>query len=175
MLQNQAVSTVVARFKFRVGEKVVYPAHGIGQINSIITKVVGGQEFKFFDILIIESGMKLLVPLDQIESQKLRPVVDKKTLLQVYNIIKNRKIKIDTQTWNRRYREYTQKIQTGSLYEMAEVFRDLSVLRGSKELSFGERRMLEKVEELLVSEISVAKEKSADRIRTELAELVAAA
>ena len=82
-------------------------------------------------------------------------------------------VRVDNQTWNRRYREYTQKIQTGSLYEMAEVFRDLSVLSEGKELSFGERRMLEKVEELLVSEISVAKAKSADRIKGELAEIVA--
>ena len=167
------MAALAANIKFRVGDKVVYPTHGIGHINAIIGKNIGGKEFKFYDITIMESGMKLMVPIDQVEQQRLRPVVDKKTLQKVYAILKERTGRIDTQTWNRRYREYTQKIQTGSLYEMAEVFRDLSVLSEGKELSFGERRMLEKVEELLVSEISVAKAKSADRIKGELAEIVA--
>lgn len=160
--------------KFRVGDKVVYPTHGIGQVNAIIRKSLGGTDMECYDILIIESGMRMWVPVDQVESKKLRPVVDKKTLDRVYDILKERSGKIDTQTWNRRYREYTQKIQTGSLYEMAEVFRDLSVLSAGKELSFGERRMLEKVEDLLVAEIAVAKSKPTDRIKGELADLVSA-
>ena len=78
---------------------------------------------------------------------------------------------MDTQTWNRRHREYTQKIKTGSVHEIAKVIRDLSVLKGDKELSFGERKMLESAQGLLVKEISIAKSRTEDAVLSELNEL----
>ncbi|MBX7138761.1 MAG: CarD family transcriptional regulator [Oligoflexia bacterium] len=153
---------------FKVGDKVVYPGHGVGQITSMRSKAVAGTEQQFFDITILESGMKILVPVVQADSVGLRKVVDKKAIDKVYSILKDRKGKIDTQTWNRRFREYSQKIKTGSVFEIAEVMRDLSVLSAEKELSFGEKKMLDTAQSLLVSEIAIAKARPHEKVMGEL-------
>lgn len=153
---------------FKLADKVVYPGHGVGKITSVKKITAGGTEQQFLDITIIESDMKILVPVAQAQSVGLRKVVDKKAVAKVYAILKNRNFKIDTQTWNRRFREYSQKIKTGSVFEIAEVMRDLSVLKTDKELSFGEKKMLDMAQSLLVSEISIAKARPQDKVMGEL-------
>lgn len=157
---------------FHVGDKVVYPGHGVGVIDEIQARKVGGGEQKFYKISILETGIKIMVPLSQVDTVGLRRVVDKATVEQVYEILKERNVVIDTQTWNRRYREYTQKIKTGSVFEIAKVIRDLWVLKGDKELSFGERQMLEKAQKRLVKEISIVKASTEENIRKELQDLI---
>ncbi|MCC6954948.1 MAG: CarD family transcriptional regulator [Deltaproteobacteria bacterium] len=158
---------------YKIGEKVVYPAHGVGVIDSIETRHLGVGDQKFYKLTILESGMKIMVPVSQADVVGLRRVVDTKTIEKVYEILRERNVVINTQTWNRRYREYTQKIKTGSVFEIAKVIRDLSVLRGDKELSFGERKMLDTAQGLLVKEISIAKARSEDAIKAELEALCA--
>jgi CarD family transcriptional regulator len=87
--------------------------------------------------------MKIMVPTSQADTVGLRRVVDSRTVDEVYDILRDKNVTVDNQTWNRRYREYSQKIKTGSVLEIARVIRDLSVLKVDKELSFGERRMLD--------------------------------
>lgn len=154
--------------EFKVGDKVVYPAHGVGKVDAIQARKISGSEQKFYMITILESGMKIMVPLGQSETVGLRKVVDASTVKKVFDILKDRKVKIDTQTWNRRYREYTQKIKTGSVLEIASVIRDLTVLKTDKELSFGERRMLDTAQGLLVKELSIAKASTEDSVQKEL-------
>lgn len=156
---------------FKIGDKVVYPGHGVGEINSVKSRHIAGTEQQFFEITIIESGMKIMVPVAQADSVGLRKVVDKKAVDKVYAILKNRDFKIDTQTWNRRFREYSQKIKTGSVFEIAEVMRDLSVLSAGKELSFGEKKMLDTAQSLLVSEIAIAKSRTHERVMGEIREI----
>jgi CarD family transcriptional regulator len=158
-------------FVFKAGDKVVYPGHGVGEINAIVTKSIVGTEQKVFEITILSSGMKIMVPVPQAEAVGLRRVVDKKAVDKVYQILRERNFKIDTQTWNRRFREYSQKIETGSVFEIAEVLRDLSVLSADKELSFGEKKMLDKAKNLLVSEIAIAKARPQERVMGELREI----
>jgi len=153
---------------FKVGDKVVYPAHGVGKIDSIQARNVGGVDQKFYMITIIETGMKIMVPVLQADNVGLRKVVDSKTVEKVYDILRDRGVAVEPQTWNRRYREYTQKIKTGSVFEIASVIRDLSVIKTDKELSFGERKMLDAAEGLLVKEISIAKARSEETIKAEL-------
>ena len=160
--------------KFVAGDKVVYPAHGVGAIDSIQARRISGSEQKFYMISIIETGMKIMVPVLQAETVGLRRVVDSKTVDEVYDILRDRNVTVDTQTWNRRYREYSQKIKTGSVLEIAKVIRDLSVLSADKELSFGERRMLDTAQGLLVKELSIAKASTEDNIKAELKELCSA-
>lgn len=162
---------VMAMEIFSGGDKIVYPGHGVGQVNDVKSRAIGGTIQQFYDITIIESGMKILVPVQQAVGVGLRKVIDKRALTKVYKILKNRDSKIDTQTWNRRFREYSQKIKTGSLYEIAEVLRDLSVLSADKELSFGEKKMLDTAQSLLVSEIAIAKSRTQDKVRVELQEI----
>lgn len=158
---------------FKAGDKVVYPGHGVGEINSIVVKNILGTEQKVYEITIMSSGMRIMVPVAQAEVVGLRRVVDKRAIDKVYQILKQRNIKMDTQTWNRRFREYSQKIETGSVFEIAEVLRDLSVLSADKELSFGEKKMLDKAKNLLVSEIAIAKSRSHDKVMGELRDIFA--
>ena len=83
-------------------------------------------------------------------------------------ILRETNVKIDNQTWNRRYREYMEKIRTGSVYEIAEVLRNLYVLKHNKDLSFGERKMLDTAKSLLVKELSLAKKQDEQTIEAEL-------
>ena len=161
----------MATKNFKVSDKIVYPGHGVGEICSIQSRMIAGTEQQFFEIKIIDSGMKIMVPVVQLESVGLRKVIDKKSLNKVYAILKDRDFKIDTQTWNRRFRQYSQKIKTGSVFEIAEVLRDLSVLSVGKDLSFGEKKMLDTAQSLLVSEIAIAKARPHDKVMGELREI----
>lgn len=159
---------------FKAGDKIVYPAHGVGEITEVKIKRIGLEDHKFYEINILESGMRCMVPTNQADAVGLRKVIDKITIDKIYKILGQRNVKVDTQTWNRRYREYTQKIKTGSVFEMAEVLRDLTVLGKGKDLSFGEKKMFDTVRDLLVSEIAIAKSRTQDKILGELADIIAA-
>ncbi len=158
---------------FKAGDKIVYPGHGVGEIEGIRTTVLGGQEHHIYNIKILDSGMKVMVPVSQASAVGLRKIIDKKAIDEVFSILRDRDFKIDTQTWNRRFREYSQKIKTGSVFEIAVVLRDLSVLSSDKELSFGEKKMLDMAESLLVSEIAIAKARPHDKVVGELRALFA--
>jgi CarD family transcriptional regulator len=140
---------------FKVGDLAVYPAHGVGVIESIEKKEIFGNEQKFFILRILDNGMTIMIPTDNVESVGLRQVIDPEEIPRIYEILQVRDLDPDTQTWNRRYREYSDKIKTGSVYEIAEVLRDLFLLKYDKTLSFGERKMLDVARNLLVKEISI--------------------
>lgn len=141
---------------FKVGDNAVYPGHGVGRIVAIDKKEILGSVHEFYSIQIIETGMKIMVPANNIKSVGLRPIISKDEAQKVVGILKEKNVKIDNQTWNRRYREYMEKIKTGSVYEIAEVLRDLFLLKVDKELSFGERKMLDTARNLLLKELSLA-------------------
>lgn len=143
-------------FEFIVGDNAVYPGHGVGEVTSIETKEIMGSKQTFYSIRIMESGMKIMVPKSNVTNVGLRPIISKDEAGKVLEILKQKNVKIDNQTWNRRYREYMEKIKTGSVYEIAEVLRDLFLLRVDKELSFGERKMLDTARSLLFKELSLA-------------------
>jgi CarD family transcriptional regulator len=153
---------------FKVGEKVVYPAHGVGEIEAIRTHVISGTEKKFYMLRILETDMKIMIPIDNVDSVGLRKIIDRAMVTKVYKVLRQKKVETDQQTWNRRYREYTEKIKTGSILEIAKVLRDLFVLKGDKELSFGERKMLDTARNLLVKELSIARSHSEEKIMEEL-------
>jgi len=153
---------------FRVGEKVVYPAHGVGQIEEVRTQAFSGMEKKFYTLRILDTDMKIMIPVDNVESVGLRKVIDKQMVSRVYKVLRQKKVETDQQTWNRRYREYTEKIKTGSVLEIATVLRDLFLLKGDKELSFGERKVLDTARNLLVKELSIARSHSEQKIMDEL-------
>jgi CarD family transcriptional regulator len=141
---------------FKVGDNAVYPGHGVGRVTAIETKEILGKQHTFYTIEILDSGMKILVPRDNVKSVGLRPIISKQEANEVLNILRVKNVKIDNQTWNRRYREYMEKIKTGSVFEIAEVLRDLFLLKVDKELSFGERKMLDTARNLLIKELTLA-------------------
>ena len=144
---------------FKVGDNAVYPGYGVGCVSAIETKEICGDEHTFYSIKIMESGMKIMVPKKNAKNVGLRPIISDNEANDVLSILKQTETKIDNQTWNRRYREYMEKIKTGSVYEIAEVLRDLYLLKVDKELSFGERKMLDTARGLLLKELSLAKGK----------------
>jgi CarD family transcriptional regulator len=129
---------------------------------------IGGTTTPVYILKIIETGMKIMIPTINAGSVGLRDLITSKQVKEVITILKSRDIPRDTQTWNRRYREYMEKIKTGSVFEIAEVLRDLSVLRRTKELSFGERKMLDTARGLLIKELALAKGVGEDKIAAEV-------
>jgi CarD family transcriptional regulator len=163
------------RQQFQVGDKVVYPVHGVAEVVALEKREIGGSSTPVYSLKILETGLKIMVPVTNAGTVGLRELISKKQVTEVLAILKSRDVPRDTQTWNRRYREYMEKIKTGSIFEIAEVLRDLCVLRTSKDLSFGERRMLDTARGLLVREIALAKGSAEDKVGAEIDALFSAA
>ena len=144
---------------FKVGDYSVYPGHGVGKVVAIEIKEIMGTKLEFYCVQIVETGMKVMVPRTNVKSVGLRPIISRDEANKVIEILRDKNVKIDNQTWNRRYREYMEKIKTGSVYEIAAVLRDLFLLKVDKELSFGERKMLDTARGLLVRELTLAVDK----------------
>ena len=157
---------------FKVGEKVVYPAHGVGEIEAVRFQVISGTERKFYMLRILEYGHEDHGPRGQRHGRG--PEKDHRQDNRVTRIPdppEKKKAPVDQQTWNRRYREYTEKIKTGSVIEIAAVLRDLFLLKGDKELSFGERKVLDTARNLLVKELSIARSHTEEKIMEELSHI----
>lgn len=155
-------------FLFKVGDNAVYPAHGVGVIKRIEKKMISGAEKSFYVLQVIENGMTIMVPTDNTAGVGLRALVSQGEVDEVMGILRDKKVKIDRTTWNRRYREYMEKIKTGSTKEIAEVLRNLYLLKNSKDLSFGEKKMFDTAKNLLVKEISMSNQMTESEVEAEL-------
>ena len=159
---------------FSVGDKVVYPRYGVSEVVGLEKLDISGHSVDVYVLRVLDNNVTVQVPRHKADSVGLRRLVDDDEVSRVYDVLKKRGEKISTATWNRRYREYMEKINTGSLVEIATVLRDLCLLRTSKELSFGERRMLETARQLLVQELALAKGQDEESVATELDAIFAA-
>ena len=153
---------------FQVGDLAVYPAHGVGVIEKIESQEISGCKQDFYVMRILDNDMIIMIPTTNVDHVGLRDIIAKTELPKLFSILKKRDVTLDSQTWNRRYRDYMEKIKTGSVFEVAEVYRDLLILRFDKELSFGERKMLDTARTLLVKEISLAKETTESQVESDL-------
>lgn len=153
---------------FNVGDLAVYPAHGVGVIEKIESQEISGLRQDFYVMRILENDMIIMIPKDNVNNVGLRELIGHDEVRKLYSILKKRDVVIDNQTWNRRYREYMDKIKTGSVFEVAEVYRDLLMLKVDKDLSFGERKMLDTARGLLVKEISLAKNVKEEQVERDL-------
>lgn len=142
---------------FAVGEKAVYPAHGVGEILAIETREIMGKPMEVYVMRILDRDMTIIIPIGKSQGVGLRRVMGEDEVDAVFRVLRQRRRVLDTQTWNRRFRDYSEKIRTGSAVEIAKVLRDLYLLRAGKNLSYGEKRMLNTAMELLTQEIAVAK------------------
>ncbi len=149
---------------FSIGDKAYYPVHGVAEIVAL--ESIGGRES--YVLKIVESGLKIMIPTANATAVGLREIVSRDEVAEVYGILQSQETASDNQTWNRRHREYMDKIKTGSVFEIAEVVRDLCLLRNTKDLSFGERRMLGTARGLLVKEIALAKQSTENEIKDEI-------
>jgi CarD family transcriptional regulator len=157
---------------FEVGDKAVYPAHGVGEVTGIERRAIGGNDVKTFYILkILDSGMKIMVPTDNADQVGLRQVISKKQAEEVFTILRAPEVAVDTQPWNRRYREYMEMLKSGSPFEVAKVLRDLYRLKFDKDLSFGERRLLDTARSLLVKELAIAKRCNESSVESDIQQI----
>ena len=163
--------TTIVR-EFVPGDLAVYPAHGVGRIEAIESREINGESMKFYIMKILENSMVIMIPTNNVESVGLRNLIPDSEISRIYDLMRSRsEAPYDNQTWNRRYREYMDKIKTGSLYDVAEVFRDLYLLRMTKDLSFGERKLLDTAQGLLVKELCTAKGVDETKIMKEIENL----
>ncbi len=142
---------------FNVGEMAVYPAQGVAEVVGVEEKEISGSVIRFYVLRIVDTDMRIMVPLAKAQEVGLRQIIEEEEIEEVFDILKEKEVHVDKQTWNRRYRGFMEKIKTGSLFEVAEVYRDLYRLKSTKTLSFGERRMLDTAKNLIVKELSVAR------------------
>ena len=155
---------------FKCGDMAVYPAHGVGKIESIEHKKIGDMEQSFYIMKIVDTGMVVMIPTSG-RTTGLRNIIASDQVEKVYEILRDKKITIASQPWNQRYRDYMQKIKTGSVYEIAAVLRDLNTLSSDKNLSFGERKMMDTARSLLVKEIALANKIMENKVEEQLAEI----
>lgn len=142
---------------FKVGDKAVHPSHGLGEIVSIEHRELGGTKGMFYILKILDNGMKVMIPVDGALQSGLRTVMSNKEADAVIETMRAREVAVDVQPWSRRFRAYTEMIKSGSPYEIAKVLRDMHRLKFDKDLSFGERRLLDQAKSLLMKELALAK------------------
>ena len=160
--------------EFEVGDRAVYPAQGVAEIVGIDTKEIMGTSQTFYVLRVMDSDKKIMIPVNNVANVGLRPIVSSQEIDEIYDILRERDVDLNQQTWNRRYRAYVEKIKTGNPREIAEVLRDLNLLKFYKTLSFGERKMLDTARRLLVQEIAVAKDMGEDDVVEELEHIFSA-
>jgi CarD family transcriptional regulator len=139
---------------FKVGDRVVYPNHGVGIVEKIMSRTIAEQEEDFYSLRILSNDSTVMVPLSNVESVGIRPIMSKRDVTKVYKVLQNGKFDI-TDDWKGRYQENCESMRTGSIVDVATVFKNLSLLSQSKNLSYRERKMLDKAKYLIVSEIAV--------------------
>jgi CarD family transcriptional regulator len=157
---------------FHIGQLAVYPAHGVGVIESVQERHSSGSHENFYIMRLLDNDMIIMIPTSNARNIGLRDIIDLPAVSQVYEILQARPSRLNTQTWNRRYRDYMDKIKTGSPFRVAEVLRDLTLLKSEKDLSFGERKMLDTAKNLLVKELSLVNKKAENEIEEQLQELL---
>lgn len=136
---------------FNVGDKVVYPMHGAGTIDSIDKKNILDEEVEYINIS-MPGGVKVMVPSNQASKQGLRNIISQDEVEKVFCILETDETAM-SDNWNKRYRDNMDKMKSGDIYEVADVVRNLSFKQKEKGLSTGEKKMLNNAKQILVSEL----------------------
>jgi len=141
---------------FHIGDKVVYPNHGVGIVEQIASLTVGSQVEKFYVVSIASSNLKVRVPFHNVESIGIRPVVRNGEVQKIVEYLSSGEC-ISAGDWKDRFRENSDRMRTGALSDVAMVLKSLLLLAQGKSLSFREKKMLERARYLLVSEIAISR------------------
>jgi len=158
--------------EFKIGDKVVYPNHGLGVIEQIERRSSGERDEEFLRLRIVANDSTVMVPKSNTENVGLRMVVSKKEIDLVYDVLKDSRVQV-FDDWKGRFQENSDKMRTGSITEVAMVFKSLSHLALQKNLSYRERRMLDRARYLIVSEIAEVEKLPADQVEAKVDRAVA--
>jgi CarD family transcriptional regulator len=141
---------------FKVGDNIVYPMHGVGEIEAIEKKVILGKRSEYYIITILNSGMKVMIPVKNAEQIGIRSIIPKKDVKKVLAVLTKNEIS-SVDDWKERYQNNIDKVKSGSIYEVSEVARDLYRRGREKELSIMERKLYENAYQLVTHEIALSK------------------
>jgi CarD family transcriptional regulator len=142
---------------FKVGDQAVYPAQGVGIVEAIETRKLCGETHDYYILRIIDNDMTIMVPVANAGQVGLRRLISRENVPSVYSLLGAKRVgQLAISSWSRRQREYHEKIKTNNPLEVAHVLRELYLIRESKELSYGEKKVLELARRLLVKELALA-------------------
>ena len=147
---------------FNIGDKIVYPMHGAGTIDSIEEKDILGEKQSYY-ILRMPGEVKVMVPISKAEEVGVRAIIDKTTADKVFMVLEQDETEMN-KNWNKRYRDNMDKLKSGNIYEIADVVRNLSFKQKEKGLSTGEKKMLLNAKQILVSELVLAEQEDLNDI-----------
>ncbi len=154
---------------FDVGDKVVYPHHGAAVIERRETKAAFGEEKEYLVLRLAYGDLTLMVPVDNTDEVGLREVIDDEEVEEVFAVLRKKEARVPT-NWSRRFKNHVEKLKSGDVYQVAEVVRNLSLRDQEKGLSAGERRMLQKARQILLSELVFAIDVSPEEAEAKLDE-----
>jgi CarD family transcriptional regulator len=140
---------------FRVGDKVVYPHHGAAIIQGLEEKELYGVKKPYFVLRLAYGDLTLMVPADNTEEVGIRDVIARKELDKVFKVLKAKECRMPS-NWSRRFKTHVEKLRSGDIYQVAEVVRNLARREKEKGLSAGEKRMLSRARQILISEVTFA-------------------
>jgi CarD family transcriptional regulator len=149
---------------FLIGEKVVYPNHGVGVIERINTRNVSGHDESFYQLKIFSNSMMVMVPTGNVTDVGLRKLIKKEDVSRVLDHLRNAKITSHAD-WKSRFKENSDKMRTGCIFDVAEVLKSLAILSQSRVLSFREKKMLDRARYLLVSEVATVGNLAEDKVQ----------
>ena len=139
--------------EFEVGDKVIYPNHGVGTVTRIETKTILGTTCGFYSLRMTASDTTVLVPIDNVEGVGLRGAIASSEVKKLFTLLGNGEIE-NHQNWKGRFKDNSDKMRTGSIYDVIDVLKNLNFLSQTKNLSFREKRMLDRARFLVVSEVA---------------------
>lgn len=151
---------------FNVGDKIVYPMHGAGTIDSIEEKDILGEKQSYY-ILKMPSDVKVMIPTAKAEEVGVRNIIDKQSAEKVFKVLGEDETEME-KNWNKRYRDNMDKMKSGDIYEVADVVRNLSFKQKEKGLSTGEKKMLNNAKQILVSELVLAEHANQDEVEEQI-------
>jgi CarD family transcriptional regulator len=165
------MATPAGKMQFKLGDKAVHPKHGVGEITAVDERELGGTRAVFYVLRILDNGMKVMVPASAAAQGGLRSIMSSKEADAVLDTMRAREVAVDVQPWSRRFRAYTEMVQSGLPHEVAKVLRDMHRLKFDKDLSFGERHLLDRAKSLLMKELAFAKKVTEEKLAAEVASI----
>lgn len=149
---------------------VVYPAQGVGKIESLEKQEIGGLAAEFYIIRIFDSNITVMVPVKNAKNVGLRELCSPTQAKEIFTFLEDRSdfTGYTGQNWNRRHREYTEKLNSAALTDVAQVLKELTLISGEKELSFGEKRLLEQAMTLIATELAFVLKEEPETIKDKI-------
>jgi CarD family transcriptional regulator len=158
---------------FKIGDRAVYPAQGVGVVENIESREFCGQTHDFYILRIIDNDMTIMVPVGNANQVGLRNLISKDKVETIYNVLEEKQAEaLSIASWSRRQREYNDKIRTGNPQDVAEVLRELYLIKEGKELSYGEKKVLELARRLLIKELALAEGVAEEKVSQRLEKMV---